>query len=158
MTARDPSPQLNRIVEKAIEEHNLAKFQEYWNLYTTTFDTISVQGFYIRTEAQDGQMLASSGGYCNVGIVGDGLLIDIEADDRNNSGTLSVQSLKSVSEISFHKGSLQNVARSQGASLVVVTHRTGVEDIGLYWAAKTSVDEERLLIFAKALMQAISKA
>ena len=158
MNARDLSAQLNRIVEKAIEEQELAKLGEYWELYEATTHVSEVQAFFIRIEAQNSALVLSRGGYCNVAIIADGLLIDIEADDSDNSGSLTVQSLESVSDISIHKGSLQNLSSTRGASLVVLANRIGEEDIGLHWAAKTAEEEEHLLQFAEALVQSISKA
>ena len=158
VSTRDLSAQLNRIVEKAIEDQQLAKFQEYWELYEATIHVTEVQAFFVRSEVQESAVTPNRGGYCNVAIIADGLLIDIEADDSDNSGSLTVQSLKSVSDISIHKGSLKNLSSSRGASLVVLANRIGEEDIGLHWAAKTAEEEEHLLQFAEALVQAISKA
>ena len=159
MTTRDLSAQLKRIVEKAIEEHELESFAEYWELYEATANTKEVQAFFLRTEVQEDAAVFIIGEavYCNVAIIGDGLLIDIEGDDSDGTGSLVFHSLASVSGVSIHAEPLQNLPSSRGASLVVLANRVGEEGIGLHWVAKTEEEEERLLEFAEALVEAISK-
>ncbi len=152
VSSRDRSTQLTRIVQRAIEEHQFTKFARFWELYERTTDIQRIDAFYIRTEV----LISNGGGYCNVAIIGDGLLIDIEGDDNNSTGNLTFQTLKSVGEVEIHTSPLQGLHSSQGASLVVLTN--SVEgDIGVHWVAKTEDDEEHLLQFAQTLVQAISK-
>ena len=158
MSTRDLSAQLNRIVAKAIEEHELESFEEYWGLYEEMAKVNSVKAFFVRIEKQNGRSVLRRGDYCNVAIIGDGLLIDIEADDSDDSGNLFVQPLRSISRVSVQNGPLQNLSHSQGASLVVISSRIGEEHVGPYWVAKTDEEEEYLLKFAQALVQEISKA
>ena len=51
MSGPDRSDLLEQIVEKAIEEHKLVKFAEYWELYRNTTDISSIQRFFVRTES-----------------------------------------------------------------------------------------------------------
>ena len=155
MTTRNRSSQLTRTVKKAIEEQKLDKLVEYWELYQDTCRVSFVEAFYMRTESHRSK---SGGSYCNIAVIGDGLLVDIEADDADSSGNLAVYPLKSLSDLSILTGSILNFAPSQGASLVVLANRLGEEGVGLHWVAKTEEDEENLQRFAKSLIQAISKS
>ncbi len=158
MSTRDRSAQLSQIVEEAIENFQLESFEAYWELYEETAQVNSVQAFFVRVDADNGPYGQSRGDYCNVAIIGDGLLIDIEGDDSDDSGNLSVHPLKSLSRVSLRNGPLQNLSHSQGASLVVIANQIGDEHVGPYWVAKTDDEEEHLLKFAQALVKAISKA
>ncbi|MDE2860005.1 MAG: hypothetical protein OYI31_06285 [Chloroflexota bacterium] len=157
MSARERSSQLTRLVERIIEEKQLEKFQEYWELYEETCPVNSVAAFYLRTEARADYLGRKSGDYCNVAIIGDKLLVDIEADDSDDSGNLIVQPLRSFSDISIHIGPLRNLESSRDASLVVLANRAGDEEVGLHWVAKTEEDEDHLLEFAKVLIRVVSE-
>lgn len=152
MSGSDNSAHLTRIVEKAIKEHGLNMFAEYWELYKDTAHISSVQRFFVTIDSQ--QRL--SGGYCNVAVMGDGLLVDIEGDDSRSSGSLTVESLASVTRVSIHAESLPGLQISQGASLVLIADSIGQSDIGFHWVAKTEDEEEHLIQFAKSLVSDIS--
>ena len=109
----------------------------------------------MRTEIQDDAF--SGGGYCNVAIIADGLLIDIEGDDNDNTGNLTFQPLESISAVRVRAEPLRGLDHSRDALLVVLANRVGEEGVGLHWVAKTEEDEERLLAFAKTLVKAISE-
>ena len=152
MSSSGTSASLSKTVEAAIGEHDLSIFAKYWKLYEETADTSSIQRFYINVESQ--QFYA--GGYCNVAIIGDGLLIDIEGDDIRGSGGLIMESLESVTKVSIYAGPLPGLQNSQGASLVVTADSIGESDIGFHWIAKTEDEEKHLTLFAKSLVNAIS--
>ena len=154
MSTRDRSGQLARIVERAIEEHNLVKFAQYWELYENTADIQSIKGFFVRIERRP--YSSSRRAYCNVAIIGEGLLIDIEGDDNDNTGNLTFQSLESISGVQVRAGPVRGLDSSRDALLVVIANRVGAEGIGLHWIAKTEQDEEHLLQFAKVLVEEIS--
>ena len=157
MSASNRTAQLTQLVEKVIEEKKLEKFEEYWELYEETCPFDSVTAFYLRTEVRVDYLGRKSGDYCNVAIIGDSLLVDIEADDSDDSGNLIVQPLRSFSDITIHKGPLRNLESSRDASLVVLANRVGEVDVGLHWVAKTEEDEDHLLEFAKFLIRAVSE-
>ena len=157
MSARRLSVQLASIVEQAVEQHNLVKFAQYWELYLKTTDVQGIEGFFVTTEVQGHAIGHTVGAYCNVAIIGDGLLIDIEGDDEDNTGSLTFHPLESVSGVEIHAEPLRGLASSRGALLVVIANQVGEEDIGLHWVAKTAEDEEHLLAFAKILVKAISE-
>ena len=153
MSNIDRSVQLSRIVESAIEEHGLDMFAQYWELYEETADISEIQRFYVNIEPQQ----TSGGGYCNVAIIGDGLVVDIEGDDVRRSGSLSLDSIEKISSVGIHMGQLPGLPNSQNASLVVVVQRVGESDVALYWTARADDDEERLLEFARVLVQRVSR-
>ena len=109
MSSRDRSTQLTRIVQQAIEEHQFTKFARFWELYERTTEIKRIEAFYIRTEVQDNWLIPNRGGYCNVAIIGDGLLIDIEGDDNNSTGNLTFKTLTSVGEVEIHTSPLQGL-------------------------------------------------
>lgn len=156
MSTRGLSGQLSRIIEQAIKEHKLQKFAQYWELYENTTDIESINAYFARTEVQDDDFDYVGGGYCNVAIIAEGLVIDIEGDDSDNTGSLTFHTLDSFSSIELHAGALRGLDSSRGALLVVLANRAGEDDIGLHWIAKTEQDKERLLSFAQVLVREIS--
>ena len=157
MTTLESSAQLASIVKRAIEEHKLSKFAEYWELYADAADVQSIKGFFVKTDIQDDAFDYAGGGYCNVAIITEGLVIDIEGDDNDNTGNLAFHTIDSFSSIELHTRALRGLESSHGALLVVLANRAGQENIGLHWIAKTEQDKERLLAFAKKLVKAISE-
>ena len=143
---------LSKIVEKAIEEHRLDTFARYWNLYEDTVAISDIQQFYVRIEPN----LNSSGGYFNAAIIGDGMLVDVEGDDEQRSGSLVVHALDSVYGVSVHSGTLPGIPNTQNATMIVLAYQPGVNDIGFHWFAKTDEDEERLVQFAKVLVGSVA--
>lgn len=156
MSTHSLSAQLASIVEQAVEQHNLVKFAQYWELYLNTTDLQGIEGFFVRTEVQGHAIGYTGGAYCNVAIIGGGLLIDIDGDDGDNTGSLTFHPLESVSGIEIHAEPLRGLDASRGALLVVLAYRVGEEDIGLHWVAKTEQEKEHLLKFARVLVSEIS--
>ena len=138
-------------VEDAINDGNLRNFQLYWSLYKRTVDVSKITKFFVRTETQN-----FLGGYCNVAIMADGLIIDIEGDDNRNEGNLAVHSLTSIIGVSVQAGPLPGMAGSQGARIVALADLVGHVDEGLTWIAKTPEEEDRLLDLVKCLIESIS--
>ena len=152
MSSGSPSSQLDQTVERLIRNGRLAMFARYWELYQRTSVITEVQSFFVRTE--DGSAV---GGYCNAAIIGDGLLVDVEGDDRDRSGSLTAHSLDAFDEVFIHDGPLRGLPSSQGARLVVVAELKGQESAGTHWVAKTLAEEDMLLDFAAVLIGAISR-
>ena len=132
------------------------KFAQYWELYEDTTDIQSIKGFFVRTKVEDHALDYTGGGYCNVAVICDGLIIDIEGDDEDKTGSLTFHPLESVSSVEIHAEPLRGLDASRGALLVVLANRVGEEDIGLHWVAKTEQEKERLLKFAQVLVSEIS--
>ena len=156
MSNGNKSAQLAGIVKRVVGENDLPMFEEYWELYEHAADISNVQAFYIRIESFN-DFGHESVKYCNVAILGEGLVVDVEGDDSKSTGSLTLSSLDSFSHVSFHAGSLPGLPSSQGASLVVLAHSAGESDAGPYWVAKTEEEEDYLLSFAQSLVRAISK-
>ena len=155
MTNRDRSPLLNQIVRDASEEHGLETFLQFWRLYEKIAPVSCAQAFYVREGAN--QWIYSRVNYFNVAIIGDGLVVDIEGDDGTRKGGLSIQSLRSVTRVTVHPGSLPGLRNSQNAKLVVITSNAGESEVGLHWVATTDEQEAHLLRFAGALTNAMSE-
>lgn len=153
MTTKSVAARLKQTVDCAIKEHGLELFAQYWDLYREITSISNVRRFYARTEGQP----LYTGGYCNVAIIGDGLLVDIEGDDSRRSGGLSVESLDSIAKVTFHVGELPGLPAARGASLVVLAQGVGETDVGLHWVAKTEDEEDRLVEFARELVAAVSQ-
>ena len=155
MSNGDRSDQLAQKVDRVIDENDIPTFEEYWELYEHAADTLNVQAFYLRIDSQS--LFGGPSRYCNVAILGDGLIVDIEGNDDGRSGRLSLERLDSITSVSIHAGSLPGLSSSQGASLVVLAHRSDESGVGLHWVAKTEEEEKHLLDFAQSLVRAISK-
>lgn len=143
---------LFRTVGRMTEEHELGTFALYWSLYQDAVDVSNVQRFYVMVEPQPN----SNGGYCNVAVIGDGLIVDVEGNDEQSSGDLSVYTLDSLIGVSVHAGALPGLPNTQDAILIVMVGQSSAPDAGLYWMAKTAEARERLIEFADALVKAIS--
>ena len=152
MSDGSPSSQLDRTVQRSISSVRMVMFARYWELYERSAAVADVRRFFVRTETR-----LMGGGYCNAAIIGDGLLVDVEGDDGDHSGSLTVHSLDAFDEVFIHAGSLPGLPSSQGARLVVVAELKGKEDAGTHWVAKTPDEEDRLLEFAEELIGAISR-
>ena len=152
MSSGGPSSQLDHMVERSIRYEHLETFARYWRLYQRTAVITEVEGFFLRIEDR-----SPAGGYCNVAIIGNGLLVDVEGDDVDRSGTLTAHSLDAFNEVFIHIGPLRGLPSSQGARLVVVAELKGQEDAGTHWVAKTFAEEDMLLEFAAVLIGSISR-
>ena len=95
-----------------VEENNIPMFEEYWGLYEHAADKLNVQAFYVRIDSQS--LFGGPSRYCNVAILGDGLVVDIEGNDDSRSGRLSLERLDSITSVSIHAGSLPGLSSSQG--------------------------------------------
>ena len=148
MTDLNHAGQLAEAIAKVSALPNTTKFRQYWDIYKLTAEVSDIQGLVFRIDADTG--------YCNIAIVGDGRIVDIEGDDGDGSGNTNIYPLRSVSEVIFHRGSLPSLRRSPGASLMVLLRLVGRDGSGPYWVAKTPEEEELLVGFGRTLVQAVS--
>ena len=148
MTHQQRAEELAHVVATELDLNENSTFGQYWELYKQTANVSNIEGLFIRTEGRSG--------YCNVVILGDGRIVDIEVEERARSGGLHIRPLSSVSEVHLHRGSLPQLPYSEGALLVVMLGLTGMDESGPYWAAQTRAQERKLLGFAQALIEAIS--
>ena len=149
MTNVNRAEQLAEAVARVLALNNTAKFRQNWDLYKQTTEVSEIKGLFIRMEEDEG--------YCNIAIIGDGRVVDIEGDDRDGSGDTIVFPFRAVSEVIFHRGSLPSLRRSTGALLIVIARIISREQSGPYWVAKTPEEEEQLMVFARTLVQAVSE-
>ena len=81
----------------------------------------------------------SEDSYVNLAILTDGLIIDIETEEDNDSpGDLTVISVKAVAEIQFHEGPVHTIPDSEDALLTLVLSMVGATGVGPYWIAGSS--------------------
>ena len=93
----------------------------------------------------------SEDSYANLVMFTDGLIIDIETEEDDDSpGNLTVISLKAVAEIHFHEGPVHTIPDSEDAQLTLVLSMVGATDAGPYWIAETNAEREHLVRFGKA--------
>ncbi len=144
MEGRNQTESLSNIVAGALSHGEFSSFRKYWKLYKQTTPLTEIAGFFFRSEPNEG--------YFNLAILGEGRVIDIEGDDKENKGNLSVIGTDSVEEVIFRIEPLPNLRNAQNASLTVLLKRTGQGATGPYWAAMTPEEEERLHDFAQRLI------
>lgn len=146
MTDLDDSVKLLKEVERILAGNDLKAFAECWNLGSELIEGSPVRAFYACSEDS----------YVNLAILTDGLIIDIETEEDNDSpGDLTVISVKAVAEIQFHEGPVHTIPDSEDALLTLVLSMVGATDVGPYWIAETSAEREHLVRFGKALLHAV---
>lgn len=148
MAEKDLAGQLAAAAAKLLTS-NSTKFRQYWELYLQTAEPSNIQNLFVRAD--------EDGGYCNIAVMGDGRIADIDGDDNENSGSLRIYALSTVIEVILHRGSIVSLSRSQGASLVMLIRLGGTDESLPYWAAFTPDQEVQLLEFAQSLVQYISE-
>jgi hypothetical protein len=94
--------------------------------------------------------------YGNVAVITDGKVIDIEGDDSDGSGSLTIRDLSSIAAVHLRTAPMEGYQRSAGASLLLSTRLVGESNTGPYWVAVTTQQEERLIQFASALTDFVS--
>ena len=144
------SQQLEQDVDQLLQSHNLSTFRYYWELYKRAFRWDEIQAYYL--------IIDPATTYGNVAMLGHGKLIDIDGDDSTGAGYLGIQDLASIGAVIFRRGQIEGFSHSQGASLVVFTRLIGEPDSGPYWVARTELDEERLIVFARLLVDSTPTA
>ena len=146
MAALDFTEQLNSVVAAISDEYRLPTFNDLWELRRQVLGDTPVRRFYVRAES----------GYANVGVLTDSLVLDIEGHEAESSNDVAVIPISHLSDIVFHKGPIATLPDSVGAELVVIADITGIEGAGYHWMAKTEQEQEYLIQFGKALVEAIS--
>lgn len=147
MPDHDDTKKLENMVERILQENDLEAFAEYWDLGRELMEGLPVRAFYA----------CSEGSYANLAILTDGLIIDIETEEDDDSpDDLTVISLKSIAEVHFHEGPVHTIPDSEEAQLTLVLSMIGATDIGPYWIAETNAEREHLVRFGKALVKAVN--
>lgn len=147
MAGRDYTEQLNSVVESILEEYGLDTFKDYWNLSRAVIGNLQVRRFYVQAEP----------GYGNVAILTDDLLIDIEGENDEPPGSLSLHRISSISGVEFFDGPVADIPDTEEAQLVILAYAAGSEIVDLHWVAETEEEMSYLLLFGKALVEAITQ-
>ena len=147
MADRDDTAKLLKAIEPILEENDLEAFAECWNLGRELMEGLPVRAFYACSEDS----------YANLAILTDGLIIDIETEENDDSpGGLTVISVRAVAEVHFHEGPVHTIPDSEEAQLTLVLSMVGATDVGPYWIAETNAEREHLVRFGKALLNAVN--
>lgn len=147
MADRDDTAKLLKATERILEKNDLEAFAECWALARELMDGLPVLAFYARPEDS----------YANLAILADGLIIDIETEEDDDSpDDLTVISVKAVAEVHFHTGPVHTIPDSEEAQLTLVLSMVGATDLGPYWIAETDAEREHLVRFGKALLNAVN--
>ena len=147
MVEQDRMQQLDAMVNEILERNKFESFARYWSLYKRTVVPQEAEASYI--------VYDSDACWCNVAIIHDNKIVDIEGEDGSDVGSLSVTDASRISGVTFRIGPLVGFSRSQGASLVVVTEIVGSTS-GRFWVARTPDEEERLVQFTRYMIDLIS--
>ena len=139
MVMQEKMRQLDMAVGELLGRHEFVSFSRYWSLYKRTVASRGVDASYLVFDRDTK--------WCNVAIIADNKIIDIEGEDGADVGIMSVRDASCLSSVIFKIGPLVGLSRSQGASLVVATELVGSTS-GPFWIARTPDEEEKLLGFA----------
>lgn len=146
MPSHDYTELMETVVKRAIEENGLEAFEKYWDLSRELTKGLPVRAFYVVTDED----------YGNLAILTDRSIIDIEADDDDDSiGYISVTAIESIAKVHFRAGPVQTIPNSEDAQLTMVLSMMGATGTGPYWIAETDAELEHLTRFGAALMRAI---
>lgn len=131
-------------VSEMIGTHGLDTFRRYWEVCNQAKRMEDVKAFYCFTTNEPK--------YGNVVILADDKVIDVEGDDSDGRGDVSIRNLSSIAAVHVHLAPIEGFGRAQGASLVVSTRLVGESNAGPYWIAATPQEREQLLQFASVLV------
>lgn len=136
---------LHASVSEMAGRRGLNTFRRYWDLCNQAKRLEDVGAFYC--------FATNEPKYGNVAIIADGKVIDVEGDDSDGSGAVSIRDLSSIAAVHLRLGPIDGYRYSQDASLVVATRLVGESNAGPYWVAVTPQDEVQLLQFASTLIE-----
>ena len=84
-----------------------------------------IRRFYVRTDD----------GYANVALLTNDLIVDIEGEDDDSEGSLTLNPIRVIDSVRFHEGSVETIPESSEALLVLFVSVFGSTDVGPYWIA-----------------------
>lgn len=146
MAGQDYSEQLKSVVAEKLDEDDLDTFGEYWQLSQLVLGNTPIRRFYVRTDD----------GYANVALLTDDLIVDIEGEDDDSEGHLTLNPIRVIDSVSFHEGSVETIPKSSEALLVLFVSVFGSTDVGPYWIAYSEEEYKYLTLFGKAVVEAIA--
>ena len=125
MVNNDRRRELQSQLQSALQDYELPIFKQNWDLSSNVIHDLPIRSFYLTVES----------GYGNVAILTSDFLIDIEGDDEEPPGNLSVQRLSAISGVEFHWGQVEGISESEEAKLVVLVYVAGSEVVDRHWIA-----------------------
>ena len=143
MVKQDRMRQLDVVVDELLGRHEFGSFSQYWALYKRTVIPQEAEASYLVCDPDTK--------WCNVAIIDNNKIIDIEGEDGSDVGSISVREVSHLSAVLFKLGPVTGYRRSQGASLVVATELIGSTS-GSFWIARTRDEEEQLVQFTRFLI------
>lgn len=146
MAGQDYSEQLKSVVADILLEDDLDTFEEYWQLSQFVLGNTPIRRFYVRTDD----------GYANVALLTDDLIVDIEGEDDDSEGSLTLNPIRVIDSVRFHEGSVETIPKSSEALLVLFVSVFGSTDVGPYWIAYSEEESRYLTLFGKAVVEAIA--
>ncbi len=142
------SENLDSVVNHMLSQGPHQTFETYWELYMASAFISEPKGIYFRV-SQDSTIR-------NIAIVGDGKIVDIEADENSDASAISVSPYGAFSEVILHTGLIPTLPRTQKSMLNVLCRLAGSTSLSPYWCAYNEEEAERLRDFAKILIQVVS--
>lgn len=142
------SQSLHASVSEMLGQYGLSTFSRYWKLCNQAERMKDVEAFYCFATAEPK--------YGNVAIITNGKVIDVEGDDSDGSGSVTIRDLSSIAAVHLRTAPIEGYKRAESASLAVSTRLVGESNAGPYWVAVTAQEEERLIQFTSALTDFIS--
>ena len=149
MSDQGATERLEGIVADLFSQGTYESFKECWRLYKETTYIPNLDGFYLSQDIEET--------YCNLAVVGDSKIVDIEVDEKGEHRNVTVSLCRAYSGIGLSSGSIPTLSRAQDSLLTVFCRVAGSGSIGHYWVAKNEVESTRLREFAKTVIEAISK-
>ncbi|MCH7626330.1 MAG: hypothetical protein IIC83_10435 [Chloroflexi bacterium] len=146
MAGQDYSEQLKSVVADILLEDDLDTFEEYWQLSQFVLGNTPIRRFYVRTDD----------GYANVALLTNDLIVDIEGEDDDSEGSLTLNPIRVIDSVRFHEGSVETIPESSEALLVLFVSVFGSTDVGPYWIAYSEEESRYLTLFGKAVVEAIA--
>lgn len=145
MVNSDRRRELQDQLKGAFQVYELPTFKQTWELSGNVIHDLPIRSFYLTVES----------GYGNVAIITSDFLVDIEGDDEEPPGNLSVQRLSAISGVEFYWGPVEDIPESEEAKLVVLAYVAGSEVVDLHWIAYDDEDRQHLFDFGKTLIDSI---
>ena len=148
--AEHPNPENpDRLILDLLSQGSYRALETCWELYQEISYISEPEGYYFTSNADTA--------YNNLAVIGEGRIVDIEADENGNDKHLTVSLCRAYSGVNLFIGPIPTLARTQGSLLTVACRTVGAAAIGHYWVARDEEESTRLRRFAKVVVKAISK-
>ena len=147
MSDQSRAAELNRVVEEILSRSDHKGFEEYWKLYKESVYISKPLSYFVKVDLD--------GPYCNVAVVGEGKIVDVEKHEQEGIGLLSVRPYHAISSVTAKDSAVEGLPRTEGALLTVYCRGTGSGGAGPYWSATTTEEKEQLRSFFAVLTNTV---